>query len=113
MRSRYTAYALKNVDYILETQVDQDREAVERWAENAEFQELRIVRSDEDTVEFEADYRQDSQQHTHRELSHFEKRNGRWLFVKGHPPTRRASKVGRNDPCTCGSGKKYKKCCGV
>lgn len=24
-----------------------------------------------------------------------------------------SSKVGRNDPCTCGSGKKYKKCCGV
>ncbi len=23
-----------------------------------------------------------------------------------------SSKVGRNDPCTCGSGKKYKKCCG-
>jgi toxin HigB-1 len=23
-----------------------------------------------------------------------------------------ASKVGRNDPCPCGSGKKYKKCCG-
>jgi preprotein translocase subunit SecA len=23
------------------------------------------------------------------------------------------SKVGRNDPCPCGSGKKYKKCCGV
>lgn len=22
------------------------------------------------------------------------------------------SKIGRNDPCTCGSGKKYKKCCG-
>jgi uncharacterized protein YecA (UPF0149 family) len=21
--------------------------------------------------------------------------------------------VGRNDPCPCGSGKKYKKCCGV
>ncbi|RLB94265.1 MAG: hypothetical protein DRH26_01740, partial [Deltaproteobacteria bacterium] len=21
-------------------------------------------------------------------------------------------KVGRNEPCTCGSGKKYKKCCG-
>ncbi len=25
---------------------------------------------------------------------------------------RRAKKVGRNDPCPCGSGKKYKKCCG-
>ncbi len=22
-------------------------------------------------------------------------------------------KVGRNDPCPCGSGKKYKKCCGL
>ena len=27
-------------------------------------------------------------------------------------PKRTASKVGRNDPCTCGSGKKYKRCCG-
>lgn len=25
---------------------------------------------------------------------------------------RKESKVGRNDPCTCGSNKKYKKCCG-
>ncbi|MCL2318567.1 MAG: SEC-C metal-binding domain-containing protein, partial [Treponema sp.] len=25
---------------------------------------------------------------------------------------RSAPKVGRNDPCPCGSGKKYKKCCG-
>jgi len=27
-------------------------------------------------------------------------------------PRRSASKVGRNDPCPCGSGKKYKRCCG-
>ena len=27
-------------------------------------------------------------------------------------PVRSAEKVGRNDPCPCGSGKKYKKCCG-
>jgi preprotein translocase subunit SecA len=26
---------------------------------------------------------------------------------------RSVSRVGRNDPCPCGSGKKYKKCCGV
>ena len=30
--------------------------------------------------------------------------------VKKQP--RRVQKVGRNDPCPCGSGKKYKKCCG-
>ena len=28
-------------------------------------------------------------------------------------PVRREKKVGRNDPCPCGSGKKYKKCCGA
>ncbi|WP_047154606.1 SEC-C metal-binding domain-containing protein [Aneurinibacillus tyrosinisolvens] len=38
--------------------------------------------------------------------------------VKGSlPPMRKAvpvisTKIGRNDPCTCGSGQKYKKCCG-
>ncbi|MBW6502633.1 MAG: SEC-C domain-containing protein, partial [Bacteroidales bacterium] len=26
--------------------------------------------------------------------------------------TRATPKIGRNDPCPCGSGKKYKKCCG-
>jgi preprotein translocase subunit SecA len=28
------------------------------------------------------------------------------------PPYRAPVKVGRNEPCPCGSGKKYKKCCG-
>jgi preprotein translocase subunit SecA len=29
-----------------------------------------------------------------------------------HTPVRKEVTIGRNDPCTCGSGKKYKKCCG-
>ncbi|MEK6538480.1 MAG: SEC-C metal-binding domain-containing protein [Nitrospirota bacterium] len=28
-------------------------------------------------------------------------------------PAHKAEKVGRNDPCSCGSGKKYKKCHGA
>ncbi len=28
-------------------------------------------------------------------------------------PIKKAQKIGRNDPCPCGSGKKYKKCCGL
>jgi preprotein translocase subunit SecA len=36
--------------------------------------------------------------------------------AKGEAPRRepvtKKEKVGRNDPCPCGSGKKYKKCCG-
>ena len=31
---------------------------------------------------------------------------------KGTPIVRTTPKIGRNDPCPCGSGKKYKKCCG-
>ncbi len=29
------------------------------------------------------------------------------------PPRRAPAPIGRNDPCPCGSGKKYKKCCGA
>lgn len=45
-----------------------------------------------------------------------------WYAIKyGSRPSRkykynpavRVVKIGRNDPCTCGSGKKYKKCCGA
>jgi uncharacterized protein len=37
-----------------------------------------------------------------------------WLAKRGTAPQRRdAPKVGRNDPCPCGSGKKFKQCCGA
>ncbi len=32
---------------------------------------------------------------------------------KPQPVVKKDKKVGRNDPCPCGSGKKYKKCCGA
>jgi preprotein translocase subunit SecA len=31
---------------------------------------------------------------------------------KPQPVVHKEKKIGRNDPCPCGSGKKYKKCCG-
>lgn len=34
-----------------------------------------------------------------------------WPAFKQTAPKTRSNKVGRNDPCPCGSGKKYKKCC--
>ena len=33
------------------------------------------------------------------------------LYVPAGTPLRQASRTGRNDPCPCGSGKKFKKCC--
>ena len=124
MRSRYTAYATGATAYVLDTQDDNDRERVEQWAKQSEFLALRVLstqlgeaKDQVGQVEFEADYKAGSQAHTHREVSHFERRgpNARWIFLKGHPPTqtRSAPKVGRNEPCPCGSGKKLKKCCGA
>jgi hypothetical protein len=41
-----------------------------------------------------------------------EKRGGSEVVPDAQPLTRPGSKLGRNDPCPCGSGRKYKKCCG-
>jgi preprotein translocase subunit SecA len=38
--------------------------------------------------------------------------SGEAVEAKKEPKRRTTPKVGRNDPCPCGSGKKYKKCCG-
>jgi uncharacterized protein len=40
-------------------------------------------------------------------------RIGQHLAGQSEMPTPSFGKVGRNDPCPCGSGKKYKKCCGL
>jgi len=71
-------------------------------------------------VEFVASYR-DKESGTelkHHETSLFTRENQLWKFKEGHihggqPVKRLEPKIGRNDPCSCGSGKKYKKCCGA
>jgi SEC-C motif domain protein len=130
MASRYVAYTQAEIDYLVEThdpatRHEIDRKSTEDWARKATWRSLEIVRSerggpDDDTgeVEFIAHYVLDGVEHAHHERSEFQKTDGRWYFVTGEPvtaqPVRRASpKVGRNDPCPCGSGKKHKKCCGT
>jgi SEC-C motif-containing protein len=124
MRSRYAAYVRKDIDYIAnttapESQDDFDQESAASWAERSTFLGLEIVAvergepsDDAGVVEFVATYQSNGRIAEHRERSVFRKtRDGRWLFVRGAPPE--LAKVGRNDPCPCGSGKKYKKCCGA
>jgi SEC-C motif domain protein len=129
MRSRYTAYANKAIDYIVDTCLrDEDHgidiEATKRWSEKSTWLGLKILKtekggpSDEDgMVEFKATYVLDGLRENHHEKAAFVKREGAWLFAEGEviPETvvREGPKVGRNDPCPCGSGKKYKKCCGA
>jgi len=128
MRSRYTAYTKKEISYIEssndpDTRDSLDLEATSRWAEESEWLGLKILRVEEGgqkdvrgMVEFEARYRQNGEEVQHHEESIFVKRGDSWYFHDGHRPSRTVvreePKLGRNDPCPCGSGKKYKKCCG-
>jgi SEC-C motif-containing protein len=69
-------------------------------------------------VEYVARFRYKGQNRIHHERSRFGRDNqGAWQVTGGQtnpkPEPRRVVKVGRNDPCPCGSGKKYKKCCGA
>jgi SEC-C motif-containing protein len=129
MRSRYAAYALANIDYITATHDpttlgEHDPEAARQWAKDSEWLGLEILSTEgggpadsEGVVEFVARYRNDDGEHEHRERSLFKKREGTWFFASGKvlgPLTVRVEgpRVGRNDPCPCGSGKKFKKCCG-
>ena len=69
-------------------------------------------------VDFLAKYTDKRGDQEHRESSIFKKKNGKWFFGGGKPGgggetiRREEPKVGRNDPCHCGSGKKFKKCHG-
>ncbi len=129
MRSRYSAYAVGAVDYLGESlhpehRSDWDRDATARWAERSAWLKLEIVDTeaggvddDEGVVEFIARFTERGQPKQHHERSRFRRHEGRWYYVDGEvpkPQTQRhdTPKVGRNEPCPCGSGKKYKKCCG-
>ena len=67
-------------------------------------------------------------EHRAEEIASIFKKNG-WKFILGIEPDKpedisdlekllnppkpvRSAKIGRNDSCPCGSGRKYKKCCG-
>ncbi len=129
MRSRYSAYVVEAIDYLGETlhpehRSDWDRAATARWAAASQWLGLEVVATeaggpDEETgmVEFIARFTENGQPRRHHERSRFERVDGRWYYVDGEipkPQTQRKEgpRVGRNDPCPCGSGKKFKKCCG-
>ena len=130
MASRYVAYTLGEIDYLITTHAPEtrdsiDRAATEHWSRKASWRSLEIVGttaggpSDEHgEVEFIACYALDGVDQVHHERSTFRRVEGRWYFVDGKtvpkkPVQRVGEKVGRNDPCACGSGKKSKKCCGA
>jgi len=129
MRSRYSAYAMKEIDYLLTSlhpdhRADFNEKTTRAWAEGAEWHGLEILgtvngsaEDSEGRVEFAVSYAEQGAKKDYRERSLFSKKDGIWYLVSGEPlavkpVVREAPKTGRNDPCPCNSGRKYKKCCG-
>jgi SEC-C motif-containing protein len=120
MRSRYSAYSQAKIKYIQQTMLGQALQDfnfadAKHFAEQADWQDLTVVATQlgqiGDTigyVEFVARYKMVDKQAQIHELSEFHKIDNRWYYMAG-----KAGKIrpGRNEPCWCGSGKKYKKCC--
>ena len=130
MRSRYTAHVKHDVAHLerslsAEQRKTFDAAAARKWATSSEWLGLTIVRTelggandDKGAVEFTARFRMDGKEQEHVEAALFAREDGRWVYTgqlggPGVTIRREAPKIGRNDPCPCGSGKKYKKCCGA
>ena len=118
MKSRYSAYALGEGSYLVRTSVKEhryeaDAALIEEFAKNSEWLKLEIVQSSEagetGMVEFKAYYRENGEIKLHHEKSTFIKEAGEWFYDEGKLFT---TMIGRNELCPCGSGKKYKRCCG-
>lgn len=128
MRARYSAFVTGAIDFIVasthsRTRKEVDLSFIREWSETSTWQgleimETKVVNENKAFVSFEARFAQGGQDQKHREKSLFEREDGQWRFVTGDElknPTVRyeTPRPGRNDPCPCGSGKKYKKCHGA
>lgn len=119
MRSRYSAFCRGNVEYLLQTHLtdyphEQAEAQIRETIANTQWLKLDVQQAkmsgDSGVVEFIAYYRDQRGPGQLRERSEFLKKDGRWYYTKGtHLPT---NKPQRNAECWCGSGKKFKKCCG-
>jgi SEC-C motif domain protein len=119
MRSRYSAYALGLIDYLVATtlpaqQAALDRDSMRTWSLGSTWLGLEVeggeligAQPEHAFVTFTARWHDGSGEHSHRERSAFVQRGGHWYFLDPTVPL----KAGRNDPCPCGSGQKFKKCC--
>jgi SEC-C motif domain protein len=125
MRSRYSAYVRGEIDYLVETHHASTRDALDRaaitaWSRDTLWAGLEIVATerggptdDSGIVEFIARGATRGSAFAQHERSRFLRTDARWYYVDGTPGVRRVSAPGRNDPCPCGSGQKYKRCHGA
>lgn len=126
MRSRYSAYIEIDTKHLLETtylthRINFEEVDIRAWAIANKWQKLEILsrqngKENDETgeVEFKAFYIDaEGFQQSHHEKSTFVKEAGKWFYLSGIIDPKASSQIqNRNDLCACGSGKKFKKCCG-
>lgn len=117
MRSRYTAYVRENHDYLLRTwHPDTCPETL--GGTTLKWINLEIVGGEqgqendaEGEVRFIASFYDGRKGRRLHEVSRFVRGSeGEWLYLDGECTL---EEIGRNDPCPCGSGLKFKRCCGA
>jgi len=123
MRSRYTAYTKRKSGYLLKSWHPSTRPSPNTLSldDTTSWTGLEIVSTidgglndNNGIVEFKACFVNAGRMDCLHERSRFTREDGRWCYLDGETIRTRPGiliKVGRNDPCPCGSGKKYKKCC--
>jgi len=122
MRSRYTAFYQGNIDYLVATHHPtrrslDSRRTLRNTANYVTWLGLTVIETrqgqPEDKtgmVEFVALYREGGDTAQIHERSQFLQQRGRWFYVEGEMLPLYLPK--RNQPCWCGSGKKFKQCHG-
>jgi len=121
MRSRFSAYAIKDYAYLLATYAPAQRQhlslqTLRDSANNTCWLKLDVINSavtaNVGRVEFIATYALDSDYFAMHELSSFIKQDDHWYYTTGVMQDKTGKLTpNRNDECPCRSGKKYKKCC--
>lgn len=130
MRARFSAHMTKNVEFVVATyhpscHAAQEKDSIAESV-HSHWTRLEVLSTEEGStdnegfVSFKAYLEDEGLEYCLSERSRFLFENEQWFYVDGElddstaprPITIESTKVGRNDPCPCGSGKKYKKCCG-
>ena len=128
IRARFTAHCRRDYAFLVRSTHPAQRkgltaESIDKWARHVRWTGLEILAAESEAsgdrgrISFRADYTVRDMPQTLLEDAEFLRENGVWFYVDGkirgaEPYQRESPRVGRNDPCPCGSGEKYKKCCG-
>ncbi len=113
MRSRYSAYVLKNEDYLLKSWHPSTRpESLDLKDDSTQWKKLKIISAFENKIHFVAYFTQDTLNkekiYALTETSNFVHEKG-WKYLDGENV--KTVQLTKNMPCPCQSGKKYKRCC--